>query len=271
MSLGFSIVTPTLNAGSYLADCLDSVQTQGFPELEHLVVDGGSVDATEAIARARPDVRWVALPRSNQSRAINYGLQHARHDIVAWLNADDTYTPGALGAAADCFAADPELEVLFGDCDGVDPEGQLLWHIRPGEYDFRRLLRTGNYLAQPASFFRRRVFEQIGYVDETLEFGMDFELWLRMRDRRVRYLPQTLATFRWHPESKCASNQAGEWRDDLMIIRRYGGNWTPELGWAFTRCLMTMAKDAILSQLASAGERARRIPERRVAPATPRG
>jgi glycosyltransferase involved in cell wall biosynthesis len=271
VSLGFSIVTPTLNAATYLADCLDSVQTQGCPELEHLVVDGGSVDGTEAIARARADVRWVDLPRSNQSRAINYGLQRACHDIVAWLNADDTYVPGALAAVADCFADDPELDVLFGDCDGVDPQGRFLWHIRPGAYDFRRLLGTGNYLAQPASFFRRRVFERIGYVDETLEFGMDFELWLRLRECRVRYLPRTLATFRWHPQSKCATNQAGEWRDDLMIIRRYGGNWTPELGWAFIRCLMTMAKDAILQQVASARERVRYRQEDRVTPASPRG
>jgi glycosyltransferase involved in cell wall biosynthesis len=271
VSLGFSIVTPTLNAATYLAECLDSVQSQRFPELEQLVVDGGSVDATKSIAQARPDVRWVGLPRSNQSRAINYGLQQAHYDIVAWLNADDTYVSGALAAVAECFAADPELDVLFGDCDGVDPQGQFLWHIRPGAYDFQRLLRTGNYLAQPSAFFHRRVFERIGYLDESLEFGMDFELWLRMRGSRVRYLPRTLATFRWHERSKCASNQAGEWRDDLMIIRRYGGNWTPELGWAFTRCLMTMAKDAVLNQVASAGERVRRDPERRIAPASPRG
>jgi glycosyltransferase involved in cell wall biosynthesis len=253
VSPGFSIVTPTLNAERYLAECLDSVQAQALPELEHLVVDGGSVDATAAIARARPNVCWVDLPGSNQSAAINYGLRHARHDIVAWLNADDTYRPGALAAVAGCFAEDPELDAVFGDCDGVDPRGRLLWRIRPGEYDFRRLLRRGNYLAQPAAFFHRRLFERVGYLDEELEFGMDFEFWLRLRGCRVRYLPRTLATFRWHDRSKCATNPAGEWRDDMMIIRRYGGGWTPELAWSFTRCLITLGKDAVLRRAARAG------------------
>ena len=261
MSSGFSIVTPTLNAAEYLAECLDSVQAQGLPELEQLVVDGGSVDATATIARARPQVRWIDLPRSNQSRAINHGFRLARFDLIGWLNCDDTYRPGALAAVAACFADDPTLDVLVGDCDGVDAQSRPLWQIRPGAYDFQRLLRTGNYLAQPSIFFHRRVFERVGYLDETLEFGMDFEYWLRLRDCRVRYLPRTLATFRWHDRSKCATNPAGEWRDDLAIIRRYGGGWTPQLGWAFTRCLITIAKDGVVRRLSSASERQRRSAE----------
>lgn len=250
MPLTISVVTPTLNAARFLPDCLQSVRIQGVPRLQHLIVDGGSSDATARIAQAARDVQWLERPGFNQSQAINAGLRVADGDVLAWLNADDTYAPGALGFALERFGYDDTLDGLFGDCDVVDDDRRHLWSIRPGAYSFRRLLRRGNYLAQPAVFLRRRVFERVGYLDESLQYGMDYDLWLRLRDLHIAYVPRTMATFRWHAASKSASGQLGGWNEIRTIVRRYGGGWTPELGWAFVRCLVSIAKSRVLGQSA---------------------
>ena len=243
-----SIVTPTLNAARYLSDCLESVRIQGIPGLEHLVVDGGSWDDTARIAQAAQGAVWLERPGLNQSQAINVGLRATAADVVAWLNADDTYAPGAVAFALDQFARDETLDSLYGDCEVVDDENRHLWRIQPGAYSFRRLLRRGNYLAQPAVFLRRRVFERVGYLDESLRYGMDYDLWLRLRGLRNAYVPRPLATFRWHPASKSASGQLAGWNEIQTIVRRYGGGWTPELGWAYFRCLVSIAKSRLLER-----------------------
>jgi glycosyltransferase involved in cell wall biosynthesis len=245
-----SIVTPTLNAARYLPDCLHSVRSQQVPNLQHLVVDGGSSDDTPRIAQAATGVVWLERPGTNQSQAINTGLRAASGEIVAWLNADDTYLPGTLAIAVERFNQDDTLDALYGDCEVVDGRDQLLWCIRPGDYSFRRLLRRGNYLAQPAVFLRSRVFEHIGYLDESLQYGMDYDLWLRLRGLRIAYVPRMMATFRWHAGSKSASGQLGGWNEIRTIVRRYGGGWTPELGWAYARCLVSIAKSRILDRSA---------------------
>jgi glycosyltransferase involved in cell wall biosynthesis len=246
-----SIVTPTLNAARYLPDCLQSVRAQGVPKLEHLVVDGGSSDETARIARAAPGVLWLERPGSNQSQAINAGLCASSADVLAWLNADDSYTPGALKYALERFGQDDTLDGLYGDCDVVDDGHRRLWRIRPGAYNFRRLLRRGNYLAQPAVFLRRRVFERVGYLDESLQYGMDYDLWLRLRGLRIAYVARTMANFRWHASSKTANGQLGAWREIPIIVRRYGGGWTPELSWAYFRCLVTITRSRVLGALNS--------------------
>jgi glycosyltransferase involved in cell wall biosynthesis len=237
-----SIVTPTLNAARFIGDCLASVDAQAYPCIEHLVVDGGSSDATCEIVRCHPSVRLLERPGTNQSQAINVGLRQATGEIVAWLNADDRYAPGALEVVGRTFAAEPSLDVVYGDCDVVDLEGRPVWHERPGPYDFARLLRRGNYLAQPAVFVRRRLLERIGYLDESLEFGMDYDLWLRLKHARTRYVPRVLAIFCWHRGSKTARNQIGSWRELLRLVRRHGGGWTPELAWSFARMLVTLGR-----------------------------
>lgn len=242
MEPDITVVTPTLNAERYLGNCLASVRGAAGTVVEHIVVDGGSTDGTEELVRAQPGVQWIVRPGLNQSAAINEGLRMARAEVVAWLNADDLYAPGALDFASEAFTAGRGLDVLYGDCDVVGPDGALLWREEPGGYDFRRLLRRGNYLAQPAVFFRKRVLEQVGYLDAGLEYGMDYDLWLRMRGMRVRYVPRVLALFRWHAGSKSANGQMGAWREIPRIVRRYGGGWTPELAWAFARCLVTVAR-----------------------------
>jgi glycosyltransferase involved in cell wall biosynthesis len=237
-----SIITPTLNAEAYVAECLASVQGQSVPEVEHVLVDGGSTDRTAEIARQHIGVRWVERPDLKQAAAINVGFRLAAGEVVAWLNADDLYAPGALALAGEEFQRDPSLDVLYGDCEVIGPDGRNLWWERPGAYDFRRMLRRGNYLAQPAVFLRRRLLDDVGYLDENLEYAMDYDLWLRLRGRRLRYVARPLARFRWHAASKSASGQLRGWNEFLLIVRRYGGGWTPEIAWAYARCLVTVAR-----------------------------
>jgi glycosyltransferase involved in cell wall biosynthesis len=239
--LTISIVTPTLNAERYLAQTLASIRAQAWTRLEHLVVDGGSSDATEQLVRASGAI-WLSRPGLKQTAAINTGLRLARGDIVAWLNADDLYVPGSVAYVAAQFAAAPELDIVFGDCDVIDADGNQLWRIRPGPYDFQHLLGRGNSMAQPAVFLRKRVFEQVGYLDETLDFGMDFDLWLRLKGRQVAYVPRVLAAFRWHATSKTATNVLGNWDELLTIVRRHGGNWTLPLAWSYARARLTQAR-----------------------------
>lgn len=244
-----SIITPTLNAERYVAECLHSVQTQDWQGVEHLVIDGGSTDATEDIVRTA-GARWIARPGLNQAAAINLGIRLARGEVVTWLNADDLYAPGSLRYVAQRFASEPDLQVLVGDCDVIDAEGKLQRRLSPGPYDYGRLLRNGNSIAQPAVFLRKAVFERVGYLDETLEFGMDYDLWLRLRGLHVAYEPRVLAAFRWHPGSKTANNLKGNWAETLKIVRRrHGGNWTPPLLWAYSRARLTSLRQRIGGKL----------------------
>jgi glycosyltransferase involved in cell wall biosynthesis len=238
----FSIVTPTLNAAAYLRGCLDSVRAQGGPRVEHIVVDGGSTDATSEIARSSPGLAYIEMRGANQSQAINHGLRIAMGDVLAWLNADDEYPSGVLQAVAERFNAEPTLDAVFGDCEVLDVDNRHLWRETPGPYDFKRLLRSGNYIAQPAVFVHRRVFDRLGYLDESFEYGMDFEFWLRLRGSRVEYIPSVLAIYRWHPTSKTALNQFRGWRELLRATRLYGGGWTPALIWSFSRMVLTLGR-----------------------------
>jgi len=253
MSVAISVITPTLNAEAFLTACLESVRVQTSQRIEHIIVDGGSTDGTVEMARSAPGVVYLECRGSNQSQAINAGLRIARGHVLAWLNADDEYMPGALDVVEERFEAEPSLDALYGDCDVVDAGRRRLWREVPGPYDFDRLMRRGNYLPQPAVFVHRRVFERTGYLDESFEFGMDYELWLRLRDCRVEYVPHVLAIFRWHPTSKTAMNQLGNWRDLLRAVRRNGGGWTPALALSFTRMLYTLVRQRAGRTLRSIG------------------
>jgi glycosyltransferase involved in cell wall biosynthesis len=244
-----SVITPTLNGAAYLCDCLDSVGSLPGADVEHIVVDGGSTDRTIEIVRSSTSAILLERPGSNQARAINVGLRASRGEVVAWLNADDRYQPGALRFVADRFAADPTLDVLYGDCDVIDAQDRPLWREKPGTYDFKRLLRRGNYIAQPAVFLRRRVLDQVGYLDESFECGMDLEMWLRLKGCHVDYFPEVLADFRWHPDSKTSRNQLLCWQELLRALRRHGGGWTPALAWAYWRMLLAVARGVLAGAL----------------------
>lgn len=248
-STSISLITPTLNAAEYLPECLRSVQDQQYSALEHIFVDGGSADATGRIVDEARSGQWLSRPGLKQSAAINLGFRIARGEIVSWLNADDLLADGALDVVHRHFSQCADLDVLIGDCVVIDAAGRRLWSIRPGPYDFRRLLTRGNYIGQPAAFFRRRVLDRVGYLDETLDYGMDYDLWLRLRPLKVVYVPVVLAVFRWHATSKTATNLRANWRELLRIVRRYGGGWTRELAWSYFRAHLTLGRDRLEARL----------------------
>ncbi|MEX2546203.1 MAG: glycosyltransferase family 2 protein [Chloroflexota bacterium] len=217
-----TVVTPTLNMGAQLEGCIESVRSQGYPHLEHIVLDACSVDGTVELLQAS-SVVWRSEPDSGQSNAINKGFSMASGSILTWLNADDRLAPGAVEAVVSAFEADPSLGWVYGDLEMVS-EGKRWVHRPPGAVD-ERTLRRGNVLPQPGAFFTVAALEAAGGIDEDFNLTMDFELWLRFvaTGVRSRYLPLVLATFFVHPASKTGSQGALAFaQEEALAFQKHG-------------------------------------------------
>jgi glycosyltransferase involved in cell wall biosynthesis len=200
-----SVVTPSYNQGAFLEETIRSVLLQGYPDLEYIVIDGGSTDESVRIIREyEPWITyWVSEPDSGQTDAINKGISKASGDILAWLNSDDFYCPEALRRVGRYVAASPHIDLLYGDCEMVDGSGSVYdrFNVRPG--DVFQLLGE-NFIAQPSAFWTRAAWEKAGGLDERLHYVMDYDLWLRMLAGGMTavYFPTVLSRFRYHDASK---------------------------------------------------------------------
>ncbi len=179
----FSIVIPTLNQGPYIEDTLLSILWQGYDNVEIIVVDGGSTDDTATVLeRYRP---WIAVlisePDRGQSDAINKGFRHASGSILAWINSDDVFLPGAFRTVLDCFARHPERSWVIGSGDIISAEGTFLRHIpaREGSAETLLAIEDDCFLLQQSCFWRASLWEKAGGVDESLSLLMDYDLWWR--------------------------------------------------------------------------------------------
>jgi glycosyltransferase involved in cell wall biosynthesis len=200
-----SVVTPSLNQAAFLVDAVESVATQDHPALEHLVIDAVSTDGTVEFLQERPDVTWTSEPDEGQSDALNKGFLRAQGDVIAWLNADDRYLPGAFAAVAKHFEEHPETDVLYGDINWIDEHGAVFEHRPSLPYD-PFTLRYLNWLPIPsaATFFRSDIVRDGHLIDPTYEWAMDYEFFLRLSNAgyRFQHLPVTLADFRIQPDAK---------------------------------------------------------------------
>jgi glycosyltransferase involved in cell wall biosynthesis len=176
-----TIVTPSFNQAEFIEATLRSVLLQDYPNLEYIVVDGGSTDGTlEVLYKYAPLLdHWVSEPDRGQAHAINKGLMRASGEIVAWLNSDDYYTPGAVARAVAHYIAEADLDWLYGDCLLVHhPEGTLE-PCPSRSFDFASALDGDCPISQPSVFLRRSLLDRIGLLDESFAYAMDYDLWLR--------------------------------------------------------------------------------------------
>lgn len=222
-----SIVTPSYNQGQFIEQTIRSVLLQGYPDLEYIVMDGGSTDGSVGIIR-RYEL-WISHlrigPDSGQAAAIAEGLGRATGEILAWLNSDDRYRPGALARAASFFADHPKVVFGNGDVNFIDAGGDLvqrIWAIRPTRFLTANL--GVHCWPQQGCFWRRWAYEQAGGIDESLRFCMDRDLFLRLAgigpSRRIPGPP--VADFRMHDQAKSSTILSIAEQESDALIAKYG-------------------------------------------------
>lgn len=217
-----SIVTPSLNQGRYLREAIESVRTQTHPDVEHVVVDGGSDDETLAVLAVHDGLRWVSEPDRGQSHAVNKGFAMARGEVFGWLNADDAYEPHAVAEALDALDG---VGLAYADVTRVNDDGVNPRRIRSRpRWDLWTELNDGNGVFSPAVFFTREAFESVGGLDESLHLAMDYDLWLRIGKRfGARHVDRVWAIQRIHDEAKTIRRYDEFWPERLTVSRRHGG------------------------------------------------
>jgi len=199
-----SVITPSYNQGQFLEETLLSVLSQKYPNLEYLVIDGGSKDQSVQVLQKYDDrlAYWESTPDRGQANAINKGLERCSGEILAYLNSDDLYLPDTFRTVARYFADHPEVDLVYGNCRIIDAHGSCLetWISRPFD-PVVELCR--NFIFQPTVFWRRRLCEQVGMFSEQLQYVMDIDYWYRaLPVGKFVYLDKELACFRVHGESK---------------------------------------------------------------------
>jgi len=167
-----SIITPSYNQGQFLEETILSVLNQNYPNLEYIIIDGGSTDNSVEIIKKYEDrlAYWVSEKDRGQTHAINKGFKRATGDIVNWLNSDDLLEQGALKILAKEIEKNPAADFYFGDFSVIDSEGRKLFYRKSPPYQFATLFWGRQLSSQPAVFFRRNLLENIGYLDENLNF-----------------------------------------------------------------------------------------------------
>lgn len=230
-----SIITPTFNQAGYIERTIKSILNQDYPNIEYIVMDGGSTDGTvEILKKYSRQIIWKSEKDKGQADAINKGLKIATGDICAYINSDDTYEPGAFRKVAKFFAANPDKKWVYGKCRIIDENDNeirkfVTWYknINLVKYSYRKLL-VENYISQPATFWKSEVNKELGLFDEGEYHVMDYEFWLRMGEKHpAGVIPEYVANFRFYANSKSGMQTKERFQDELRVAKKYSkGNKT---------------------------------------------
>jgi len=234
-----SIVTPSFNQGRFIRETIESVLSQGYPNIEYLVMDGGSTDSTVKILQEYGDrLSWVSEPDRGQADAINKGWRRARGAVLAYLNSDDTYLPDAVERAVACLEEHPEAAAVYGEGYHVEESGTILERYPTEPFSMARLEETC-FICQPTAFLRREIVERVGYLDESLQYCMDYDFWIRIaRVARFVHTPHHLANTRLHPDTKTLGQPARAHAEILRMIRRHFGRVPPSWIYAYAHAVL---------------------------------
>ncbi len=235
-----SIITPSFNSGDFLEQAIQSVLTQTYPHLEHLVMDGGSTDRTLAILQScGPPLAWVSAADEGQADALNKGFGRAQGQIIGWLNADDFYQPGAIAAAVAYLLAHPEVDLVYGHFNLVDSAGQVIRPHYTPEFSLARLLYDA-IIPQTSMFFRRRIIDELGGVDPNLHYVLDWEFTLRIARRyQVARLDEIWGNFRITEGTKSVRQPEKFWPETLAVLAQTFPQVPPDLAEALLEARLT--------------------------------
>ncbi len=225
-----TIITPAYNQGKYIERTIHSVLEQnGDFELEYLVIDGGSTDNTIEILKKYSDrLQWVSEKDRGQSHAVNKGFLKATGDIVGWLNSDDVYENGALQKVVSVFKGSSDCQWVVGKCRIINEDGREIrrnitrykdkWIDR---YRYERLLAE-DFISQPSVWFRRSFLDEVGLLDESLHYTMDYDLWLRMGKKAAPFIiDDYLSSFRYYSDSKTGRELEASLKEVKELCHRH--------------------------------------------------
>ncbi len=209
-----SVITPSYNQGEFLEETIRSVLLQEYPHLEYIIMDGGSTDNSVDIIRKYEGHihHWESKRDRGQSHAINKGFELLSGDIIGWLNSDDVLLPNALFRVAEALQVLPDVDVVHGEINYVNSQGELLHLAQRREHEFQLDNVLVGSIYQPGTFWRRSVTDEIGLLNENLHYVMDYEYWMRMAlaGAKFHYLAgMPLANFRVTESSKTGTEQHG--------------------------------------------------------------
>ena len=217
-----SIVTPSYNMARYLPETIESVLSQDYPAIEHIVVDGGSTDETPGILdRYRGRLRYVVGKDKGPSDAVHRGFLEAKGEIFAWLNADDIYLPGAVRTGVEFLKSHPDIDVVYGEGYWIDENGALIRRYPTLPFDSNTLAKDC-FICQPASFIRASSYRRCG-LDPDVNQSFDYDLWIRMAKQGFRFasMPPYLAASRMHKGAKTIRERDDVFQASMRLLKRH--------------------------------------------------
>ncbi len=220
-----TVVTPSFNQASYLEETIRSVLLQGYPNLEYIVMDGGSTDGSVDILQTYAPwlTYWQSERDGGQTSAINAGWRRATGEGVTWLNSDDVLAPDSLITAALALFSREGFDLVYGNVLVIDHESQPLYPLSGRSYSASEIIVRGNNpIPQPGFLMKRQLIERVGWLDESLHFAMDFDYWVRIAlyGANVAHVDHCLAYFRSHVEAKTSTAYLTRIRDRYRIFEK---------------------------------------------------
>lgn len=226
-----SIVTPSYNQGQFIEETIRSVLLQGYPNIEYIVIDGGSTDNSVEIIKKYESwiTYWVSEPDRGQSHAINKGFSHATGDLLGWLNSDDHFMPGALKKFAEVTVQNPEAGAFVGIGQIIDPSGKVIYYKEPHlEITVESLYNWlyGYDFMQPSCLFTKFAWQQNGPLGEDIHIALDLDLWLKVaKNFKFVKIPELLSTSRSHGNAKTIAYRYFMIVDTAIVVMRHGGEF----------------------------------------------